>query len=148
MAYLPGEKLMIEISQKGNDSHQGVGHLADGTMVVVEHAAKQIGTVAEVEFIRSLQTAAGKMMFAKLTHPGQPSNQKGSNSSPKPKNPQGRAPVAPKQPRRKPQSRTQAAQVTETDTEAVVTPERQPQRRNNRRRSPEDSMVELANSQE
>jgi hypothetical protein len=33
---------------------------------VVEHAAKQIGQAAEIEFIRSLQTAAGKMMFAKL----------------------------------------------------------------------------------
>jgi uncharacterized protein YacL len=69
MAYLPGEKLMIGLIQKGQDSHQAVGYLADGTMVVVEHAASKIGQSAEVEFIRSLQTAAGKMMFAKLTKP-------------------------------------------------------------------------------
>lgn len=66
MAYLPGEKTKLELVQKGQDSHQGVGYLADGTMVVVEQAASQLGKVVEVEFIRSLQTQAGKMMFAKL----------------------------------------------------------------------------------
>ena len=50
--YLPGEKIMLEITQKGNEKKQGIGHLPDGTM-------------SEVEFIRSLQTAAGKMMFAR-----------------------------------------------------------------------------------
>jgi predicted PilT family ATPase len=65
MAYLPGEKILLELTQKGQDSHQAVGHLTDGTMVVVEHANKLIGKTVEVEFIRSLQTAAGKMMFAK-----------------------------------------------------------------------------------
>jgi uncharacterized protein YacL len=65
MAYLPGEKMLLELVQKGQDSHQGVGYLTDGTMVVVEHASKNIGQTIEIEFIRSLQTAAGKMMFAK-----------------------------------------------------------------------------------
>lgn len=65
MAYLPGEKMVLELVQKGQDSHQGVGYLPDGTMVVVEHAHKSIGKTLEIEFIRSLQTAAGKMMFAK-----------------------------------------------------------------------------------
>lgn len=66
MAYLPGEKILLELTQKGQDHHQAVGHLTDGTMVVVEHANKLIGKTVEIEFIRSLQTAAGKMMFAKL----------------------------------------------------------------------------------
>lgn len=65
MAYLPGEKMLLELVQKGQDAHQGVGYLGDGTMVVVEHASKYIGQSIEIEFIRSLQTAAGKMMFAK-----------------------------------------------------------------------------------
>lgn len=69
MAYLPGERIKLEITTKGNDSHQGVGHLSDGTMVVVEQAVKLIGKAVEVEFIRSLQTAAGRMMFAKLVQP-------------------------------------------------------------------------------
>jgi len=66
MAYLPGEKILLELTQKGQDGHQAVGHLTDGTMVVVEHANKFINKTVEIEFIRSLQTAAGKMMFAKL----------------------------------------------------------------------------------
>lgn len=67
MAHLPGEKIQLELTQKGQDSHQAVGHLPDGTMVVVEHANGRIGSTVEVEVIRSLQTAAGKMMFARLT---------------------------------------------------------------------------------
>lgn len=65
MAYLPGEKLMLELVQKGQDAHQAVGYLPDGTMVVVEHASRSMGQTIEVEIIRSLQTAAGRMMFAK-----------------------------------------------------------------------------------
>lgn len=71
MAYLPGETAEIELTQKGNDQHQAVGHLDDGTMVVVENSFRQIGSKIEVEFIRSLQTSAGKMMFAKPTKPYQ-----------------------------------------------------------------------------
>ena len=80
MAYLPGEKMLLELVQKGQDSHQGVGYLSDGTMVVVENAVKLIGKTVEIEFIRSLQTAAGKMMFARLVAseqaPKQQRNQK------------------------------------------------------------------------
>lgn len=66
MEYLPGEKTKLELVQKGQDIHQGVGYLSDGTMVVVERASSKIGKLVEVEFIRSLQTAAGKMMFARI----------------------------------------------------------------------------------
>jgi hypothetical protein len=73
MAYLPGEKMLLELVQKGQDAHQAVGYLTDGTMVVVEHANKNIGQTIEIEFIRSLQTAAGKMMFARpVEKPQQP----------------------------------------------------------------------------
>lgn len=74
MSYLPGEKILLELTQKGQDGHQAVGHLKDGTMVVVEHASGQIGQTIEVEFIRSLQTAAGKMMFAKVVERGLSNN--------------------------------------------------------------------------
>ena len=66
MSYLPGDELTLELTQKGQDSHQAVGYLHDGTMVVVEQAKKFIGQEKRVEIIRSLQTDAGKMMFAKL----------------------------------------------------------------------------------
>lgn len=76
MAYLPGEKLNLELTNKGQDSHQAVGHIADGTMVVVENGSSKIGQTVEVEFIRSLQTAAGKMMFAKIVGNNQPDRPK------------------------------------------------------------------------
>ncbi|HWZ65564.1 MAG TPA: TRAM domain-containing protein [Patescibacteria group bacterium] len=62
--YLPGEHLDIKITQVGQEPTQGVGYLDDGTMVVVEHAAKRIGQRIQVECSRILQTQAGKMMFA------------------------------------------------------------------------------------
>ena len=65
MSYLPGEQMLIELTQKGQDSHQAVGYLPDGTMVVVEQSSSLIGQQVLVEVVRSLQTAAGKMMFAK-----------------------------------------------------------------------------------
>lgn len=91
MAYLPGEKMLLELVQKGQDSHQGVGYLPDGTMVVVEHANKYIGQTVEIEFIRSLQTAAGKMMFAKRAETKQQAAQKVNNK------PSGKKPQAPKE---------------------------------------------------
>lgn len=64
-ARLPGETMELELVQKGQDSHQGVGYLEDGTMVVVENASKYVGRVMNIEFIRAIQTDAGRMMFAK-----------------------------------------------------------------------------------
>ncbi len=66
MSYLPGDQLDLELTQKGQDSHQAIGHLKDGTMVVVEQAKKFIGQTKKIEIVRSLQTDAGKMMFAKI----------------------------------------------------------------------------------
>ncbi len=66
MSHLPGDEVEIELTQKGQDSHQAVGYLSDGTMVVVEQAKKFLGNKKLVEIIRSLQTDAGKMMFAKI----------------------------------------------------------------------------------
>jgi uncharacterized protein YacL len=63
---LPGEKTTIELIQKGSVSGQAVGYLSDGTMVVVNNAVDKIGKRVEVEMDRYLQTAAGKMLFAKL----------------------------------------------------------------------------------
>ena len=68
-SYLPGERTMLELVTRGQDNHQAVGYLEDGTMVVVEKASSQVGSKVQVEFIRMLQTDAGKMMFAKLVEP-------------------------------------------------------------------------------
>lgn len=63
--YLPGDRVEIELIQQGANRDQAVGYLSDGTMVVVEDSKSQIGQKVKVEIIRSLQTEAGRMMFAK-----------------------------------------------------------------------------------
>lgn len=65
--FLPGEKLKLRITEKGSNQGQGVGHLPDGTMVVVENAARRIGKTINIELIRLHETPAGKMIFAKIT---------------------------------------------------------------------------------
>ncbi len=64
--HLPGETIEVKLQQQGQDSHQAVGYLDDGTMVVVDHAKHRIGQTAHVEATRVLQTEAGRMLFAKL----------------------------------------------------------------------------------
>lgn len=62
--HLPGEKVTVKIVQKGESHAQGVGYLEDGTMVVVDGAAKRIGTQVTAQVERMLQTEAGRMVFA------------------------------------------------------------------------------------
>ncbi len=63
---LPGEEKEIRIVQKGDGQGQGVGYLEDGTMVVVDRAARLVGSLQSIIIERSLQTVAGKMCFAHL----------------------------------------------------------------------------------
>ena len=65
--FLPGAKIKLKITEKGSNRGQGVGHLKDGTMVVVDKAANKIGKEITVEFVRFHETPAGKMIFAKPT---------------------------------------------------------------------------------
>ena len=64
--FLPGERMTLKITEKGSNRGQGVGHLTDGTMVVVDHAANKVGRTITVEFVRFHETSAGKMVFARL----------------------------------------------------------------------------------
>ncbi len=66
---LPGEALTIKIVQKGSNPGQGVGYLDDGTMIVVENAAKFVGRVVPVTVTRMHQTVAGKMVFGQVQVP-------------------------------------------------------------------------------
>ena len=61
---LPGEELVVKVVQPGKERHQGVGYLADGTMIVVENGDKLIGQDVPTEVTRVFQTVAGKMIFA------------------------------------------------------------------------------------
>lgn len=64
--FLPGEKIKLKIIEKGANPGQGVGHLPDGTMVVVDKASNRIGKEVLVEFVRFYETSSGKMIFAKI----------------------------------------------------------------------------------
>lgn len=64
---LPGEHVSVKILQSGSNRNQGVGYLEDGTMVVVDGAAKYTDKTVTVEVERMHQTVAGRMIFARLS---------------------------------------------------------------------------------
>ncbi|MBI3333624.1 MAG: PIN domain nuclease, partial [Candidatus Omnitrophica bacterium] len=62
---LPGELLEARVIKEGKEYNQGVAYLDDGTMVVVEQGRSLIGQTVRVMVTSVLQTAAGRMIFAK-----------------------------------------------------------------------------------
>lgn len=62
---LPGEVLCVRIIQEGKEPGQGVGYMDDGTMVVVESGREHIDKEINVLVTKVLQTAAGRMIFAR-----------------------------------------------------------------------------------
>lgn len=117
VVHLPGENQDILLVQTGQDKKQAVGYLDDGTMVVVDDARDFIGKSVNVSFTRVLQTAAGRMMFARR-----------SDASPV----------------HKPRARTEVAARPQSVKKQPVA---LPRRKQNHRRltSPEEKMVDLAN---
>ena len=65
-AVLPGESLKVYLLREGKEAGQGVAHLDDGTMVVVDHARQWIGKHVEVVVTSVIQTNAGRMIFSSL----------------------------------------------------------------------------------
>lgn len=62
---LPGEEMVVQVIKDGKESGQGVAYLDDGTMIVVDGGRKHIGETLGVTVTSVLQTAAGRMIFAK-----------------------------------------------------------------------------------
>lgn len=62
---LPGEEMVVQLIKDGKESGQGVGYLDDGTMIVVENGKRFIGQTVAVLVTSVLQTAAGRMIFAR-----------------------------------------------------------------------------------
>jgi len=67
--YLPGESLEVQVIQEGKEAGQGVGYLDDGTMVVVEEGRLHIDRTIGIVVTKVLQTAAGRMIFARPREP-------------------------------------------------------------------------------
>jgi uncharacterized protein YacL len=65
LVFLPGETLQVSIIQEGKEASQGVGYLDDGTMVVVEDGRDWLNQDVVVVVTKVLQTAAGRMVFAR-----------------------------------------------------------------------------------
>ena len=62
---LPGEVMEARVIKEGKEYNQGVAYLDDGTMVVVEQGRGLLGQTVRVMVTSVLQTAAGRMIFAK-----------------------------------------------------------------------------------
>lgn len=60
----PGEQLTMRVTKPGRERDQGVGYLADGTMVVVEGARGRIGQELTAEVTSILSNPKGRMVFA------------------------------------------------------------------------------------
>jgi uncharacterized protein YacL len=63
--YIAGDSLELKIIKDGKEASQGVGYLDDGTMVVVEEGRKYVGGELKIIVTSTMQTSAGRMIFAK-----------------------------------------------------------------------------------
>lgn len=61
-----GDQVELSLTKEGRDSHQAVGYLADGTMIVVNHGRPHIGRTLPVTVASVLPTAGGRLIFAEL----------------------------------------------------------------------------------
>jgi uncharacterized protein YacL len=64
-SYVAGDELGVRLVKAGEEPGQGVGYLDDGTMVVVEGGRDQIGRTVHVTVTSTLQTSAGRLVFAR-----------------------------------------------------------------------------------
>ena len=58
--------MLFRSVRDGKESHQGVGYLEDGTMVVVDGAHGRSGERLAVTITGALQTPTGRMVFGRL----------------------------------------------------------------------------------
>lgn len=62
---IPGESMRVTVVKDGKEQGQGVAYLDDGTMIVIENGHRHMNATIDVEVTSALQTAAGRMIFAK-----------------------------------------------------------------------------------
>ena len=62
---IPGENMRVTVVKSGKEPGQGVAYLDDGTMIVIEGGHRFMNETIDVEVTSALQTAAGRMIFAK-----------------------------------------------------------------------------------
>ncbi len=62
---LPGEEMVVQVVKDGKENGQGIGYMEDGTMIVVDGGKRHMGKSVNVMVTSILQTAAGRMIFAR-----------------------------------------------------------------------------------
>jgi uncharacterized protein YacL len=65
-----GDELELTLTKEGREAHQAVGYLQDGTMIVVNHGRPLIGNTVHVAISGTLQTNAGRLLFAEIRKRG------------------------------------------------------------------------------
>jgi uncharacterized protein YacL len=70
MALVPGEPVTVKLMRQGEQAGQAVGYMPDGTMIVAEDGAGQIGQTVTMVVTSSLQTSAGRLIFARIGESG------------------------------------------------------------------------------
>lgn len=68
---IPGDRLGLTLVKRGEQPGQGVGYLDDGTMVVVEDAAERLHEALQLTVTSSIQTAGGRLVFARIDEAAQ-----------------------------------------------------------------------------
>ena len=63
---IAGEVMNVYLVKEGKEANQAIAYLDDGTMIVVENGRSSIGSSIPVVVTSVLQTAAGRMIFAKV----------------------------------------------------------------------------------
>ena len=62
---IPGQTMTVKVVKEGTERAQGVAYLDDGTMIVVEDGQSYMNQTLNVVVTSALQTAAGRMIFAR-----------------------------------------------------------------------------------
>ena len=65
-ALVPGERVIAKLLRAGEQAGQAVGYLPDGTMIVAEDGGAHIGEIPAMTVTSSLQTSAGRLIFARI----------------------------------------------------------------------------------
>ena len=61
-----GDEITLTLTKEGRESHQAVGYLPDGTMIIVNNSRAQVGKNVRVAIGSVRQTSAGRLFFAEL----------------------------------------------------------------------------------
>jgi len=79
---LSGEEINVRITQEGKELGQGLAYLDDGTMIVIENGRRYMNQEATITVTRTLQTVAGRMIFATVRVPGAPNSDRDYHDQP------------------------------------------------------------------